>query len=59
MRGIENYLIKKLGYNQVFMYNTIFVKIDGVWKKAKAHIKLTAWKKGLVWHKDSNNTWSK
>ena len=31
MRGIENYLIKKLGYNQVFMYNTIFVKIDGVW----------------------------
>jgi hypothetical protein len=31
MRGIENYLINKLGYNQVFMYNTIFVKIDGVW----------------------------
>lgn len=43
----------------VITNNLVWTKIDGVWKKAKAHIKLTAWKKGLVWHKDSNNTWSK
>ena len=43
----------------VITSNLVWTKIDGVWKKAKAHIKLTGWKKGLVWHKDSNNTWSK
>lgn len=43
----------------VITSNIIWTKINGVWKKAKSHIKLSEWKKGLVWHKDSNNTWSK
>lgn len=46
----------------ILLGNKYWVKENGIWKKAILYIKLnntTDWKKGTVWHKDSNNIWNK